>query len=283
MKALVSGGNGFIGKRLTEILIQQEYKVWNIDRETLGNPIELSKCVMDIKPDYIFHLAAYGNHYDQKDINEILATNILKTFFLLQATQAIDYKAFINVGSSSEYGKKKSTMHEDDCPETDTFYGATKVAATYLARAFAKQYNKPIVTIRPFSVYGPGESSARLIPSIIDALHNNKLFPLDPEPKHDWIYIDDLIDGILIAAHHAKELSGDVVNVGTGKQYTNLDVANMLEKISDKSLSIDYMNSLRNYDSTYWLASNSLLKFLGWTQKHTLKEGLKKTYDYYTK
>lgn len=275
MTIALSGGHGFIGNWLAESFKADGQPVVYIERDL--DPIQLEEALKKIAPDYIFHLSAYGNHYDQKDTDQIIATNILKTYLILKATKDIPYKAFINFGSSSEYGKKNRPMNEIDLPETDTFYGASKLAGTYLCRAFARQYNKPIVTIRPFSVYGSGEAEFRFIPKVIKHLQSGEEMELAEEPTHDWIYIEDFINAVMLVAKKVELLSGLAVNIGTGICSTNLEVVKELENISGHKLNYKKVKG-REYDTTKWVARNDLLKSLGWRQKYFLVDGLKATY-----
>lgn len=281
--ALITGATGFIGSNLASRLLQLNLRVAGLPKELLQEPIALREYCEEIKPDYIFHLAAYGNHSNQKNFNEIVATNIIKTALLLDATKFIKYEAFINFGSSSEYGKKDLPMSEETLLEPDTFYGATKAASTLLSRAFAGQYAKPVVTVRPFSVYGEGEAEFRFIPTIIKGLVEEAPTPVVLEPKHDWIYVQDFIDGVIRVIKNVDKLAGRVINIGTGLQYSNIEVVNVLEKVSGQTLMIDPFGDARPYDNDTWVADNSRLRLLGWQPKHTLSEGLYKTYVYYKK
>ena len=120
MRCLISGASGFIGTALTHKLKSMGYQVRAITREELYSKAMIS--IADTyQPDYIFHLAAYGNKYDQTDDWEIIGANIMTTLNLLYTTKGIPYKAFINTGSSSEYGTKVHPMKETDSLDTDTF------------------------------------------------------------------------------------------------------------------------------------------------------------------
>ena len=149
---LITGSNGLIGSELGSVLAAQDFKVYGLPHEELTDP-NLSKTIADINPSYLFHLAAYANHSNQTDDDMTIASNIVGTYLLLKATKDLDYTAFINVSSSSVYGTKREPMSELMTLDTDTMYGASKVSGEYLARAFAKQYNKPICSVRPFSAY----------------------------------------------------------------------------------------------------------------------------------
>jgi nucleoside-diphosphate-sugar epimerase len=279
MKYLISGASGFIGSSLYFKLLELGHEPKAIPRDILYNYFSLKEFFELEKPDYIIHLAAWGNHSTQTDFDKIISSNIDLTINLLQASKDIDYKGFINIGSSSEYGTKKGEMSESDFLETDTYYGASKVATTYLTRAFSKQEDKPIVTIRPFSVYGELEAKHRFIPTVIISALEDKTFDLAEKPMHDWIYIDDFLNGLLLVAENINNLKGQVVNIGTGKQYSNLEVVKLIEKIHGE-IKYNTNEKLRSYDSGCWVADNNKLKSLGWKQKYSLDQGLKKTYEY---
>lgn len=281
MVAAVTGSNGFIGSHLVKALEAKGIEVFRIDRKLLQHQERLQAVIMNIRPDYIFHLSAYGNMANQKDEQEIFDANVVGTFNLLEAIKNLSYKAFINVGSSSEYGKKDYPMHEMMLPEADTFYGCSKVASTYLCRAFAKQLTKPIVTVRPFSVYGPEEAEFRFIPQVIKHLKENRVMNVDTGANHDWIYIDDMIDGLLTVSQHARELFGQVIDIGTGVEHSNQEVISVLEDLAGKHLEVNVFDNTRPNDSKVWVdGSGKLLKY-GWVPSWKLRDGLEKCFEYY--
>ena len=279
-KYLISGAHGLIGTHLFLHLLKSGHQVKAIPREYLYNYFALKDFFKLEQPDYIIHLASWGNHSGQTDLDKIVASNINYTTTLLQASKDIDYKCLINIGSSSEYGLHSDPMSEDDCLNTNTYYGASKVATTYISRAFAIQENKPVITIRPFSVYGDKEAFHRFIPTVITHALEGRSFPLAEKPRHDWIYIDDFISGLLLVLKHGWGLKGEVVNIGTGSQYSNLEVVEKIEKIHGSKIEYDTTEKLRSYDSQSWVSDNTLLIGLGWEQKYSLDQGLKRVYDY---
>ena len=280
-RILVSGSNGFIGNHIYQRLAEEGCEVTRIPRELLYSPEELTVFVKKTNPSQIFHFAAYGNKYDQRKTDLIVKANILGTFNLLEATREIDYQAFINTGSSSEYGVKDKPMHEDDKLEPNSIYGATKAAATLIANFFASNYKKPVVTIRPFSVYGPGDDSHHFIPTIIRCFKEGKTLNL-ASGVHDWIFVDDFINGCVIIAKNARSLAGSVVNIGTGVQTTNHEVVKYLKEIMGVRGRVKEIEKIRSYDTIKsWVADNSKLKSLGWNPSVSLEEGLKKTFDEY--
>lgn len=271
MIALVSGSHGFIGSHVVERLLKEKIEVVPLDRTWL-NSTKLQEFVEQLSPDLIFHCGAYGNMSHQKDENEIMVSNIFGTYNLLHSIKNVDFKACVLFGSSSEYGSQKK-MSELTLPTPETLYAATKLSATFLGQAFAKIYNKPIVTVRPFSVYGGGEASFRFIPSLLRAQKTGEPFTLTENIRHDWIYIDDLIQGVLEVADHAQQLMGQVVNLGTGIETYNSEILLKLWP--------DYKGKLPKKSGGHWKADITKALTLGWSPKVTLEKGLKKTQKFY--
>jgi len=300
---LVTGGAGFIGANLIRELIKLKYDVslilkkssdlWRI-KEILNkvkvyyvdllSKKKLTKIVSKINPTFIIHLSTYGNYRNQSDAEQMVDINIKGTLNLLLASKNIDYKIFINTGSSSEYGIKNKPMKEEDYLEPISFYAATKASATFLCKVFATEYKKPIVTLRPFSVYGPYENKNRFIPTIIKAIIENKPIKLTlGSQRRDFIYVKDIVDIYIKALSHEKKLSGQILNMGTGIEYTNDEVVKTLFKATGKKVKIEKgAFPKRLWDTSHWVADISKTKkLLNWKPRNTLSDGLKKTYDWY--
>lgn len=282
--AVISGFNGFIGQNLGFVLKMNGFEVAPMPREVLLSPKHVAQFLLNASPTHIFHLASYGNHSDQKGIDEIITTNYLKSFFLLKEAERAGVENFINFSSSSVYGTHDRPLKEDTHYETNTFYGATKLGFEYLVNCLSSEDMKT-VNIRPFSVYGEGEALHRFIPTIFNSIINNKELTLYEKPVHDWIFIEDFLSGVMTAVNNIDKLNGKAINIGTGKQYTNKEVYETILKITGgKPLGVDIKDSDRDYDTTEsWVADNTLLKSLGWEQLFSLEGGLKETYEYYKK
>lgn len=279
-KAAVSGSHGFIGQALSDYLVANDFEVTPVPRDLFFKHTELKGFFEQLQPDYIFHLAAYGNHSKDNLASEAVKGNVLVTFNLLVASSNVNYKAFVNFGSSSEYGKKHKAMAEDNLLEPETFYAATKAGATHLADAFRKIHNKPVLTIRPFSVYGPGEADFRFIPTVIRCMETNQPFKLDEKANHDWIYIDDFVRGVLHLAENIKETDG-IINLGSGKMHSNKEICELLKWISGKEYKSVPIEGMRSHDSPIWRANIQKLKELDFYCLNDIEEGLSKTYKYY--
>jgi len=285
MKAVISGWDGFIGSHLASALASRGIQVIPIPRDLLYSVLELNAFFTNEQPDYIFHLAAYGNMAGQKDISTTFSANLSCGFNMLKESVDIPYRAFINFGTSSEYGRKSQAMSEADVLAPETFYAATKAGLTHLAGAFARQFRKPIFTVRPFSVYGPAEAEFRFIPTVVRCMLTGKSFPLDEHANHDWVYVDDFVEGVLLIIENAHRLSDDyrVINVGSGHMYSNKEVCETLKQIAGRDYLAMPISGLRANDSQVWKSDNRLISSLGFSTRYTLAQGLARTFEYYGK
>lgn len=278
MKYVITGSSGFIGKYLVDRFPSQN--VVTIPHIDLYDQGKLKQLIPE-DTTHIYHLAGFGNMAYQKEADLIVKANILGLHNLLMVTKDIKYKAFIYFSSSSVYGVKNHPMHETNSWEATDYYGLTKAAGELIMKAFVNLYDKPVIAVRPFSVYGPGEADFRLIPTIIQCIKHSKPIQLAPG-MHDWIYIDDFLEGVMVAQHYINDLKGKAVNIGTGQQYDNFDILKYLCMFSRRNINrlpVTYIENLRSFNS--WVADNSLLRSLGWVQTYSLSEGLKKCWRYY--
>ena len=277
-RALLTGAGGFIGQAMFKRLTEMDCEILCLKQDDYYQA-GFKKMLETFNPQVIIHMGSYGNHSSQTDDQAIFEANVVKTYLLLDSTKDIPYEAFLNFGSSSEYGNKSGSMREEDVLEPLTMYAGTKAAGTMLARVFAKEYDKPIVTVRPFSIYGEEEADFRFIPTVIRAIVRDEELVLDRLPNHDWTYIEDFLDGVLTVIEHASQLSGNVINIGTGKQYRNEEVVNLISFLAGKTPKIKETET--PHRGLNWVANNSLLKLCGWRQNTQLMDGLRKTCVYY--
>ena len=257
-RSLVTGSHGFLGERLVQKLEQQEHSVFRGDRE--------GSCPKGV--DYIFDLASYGNLYEQIDLEEIYRANVMRLLYLLENANEQDYKGFVVTSTNSVWLPKTS------------FYTASKVAAEALVKAWVEKFSKPIVIVRPFSVTGVGEQTSHLIPKLIRSCLYGEEMPFVDWPAHDFIDIDDVVNAFIVASQNAQNYSGQVFEAGTGKQYTNEYVKNIVEEITRKKANLKPVDKMRSYDTTLWLANNSSLKTLGWKQTKTLEQSIAEMVNY---
>lgn len=269
MKALISGHSGFIGQNLSEHLAKAGFEVTGISRELLGNTLSLEDFIFSEKPDVICHLAAYGNHGTQTEEAEIWEANVNKTQRLLTASRNYPYKAFINISTLSVI------------LPVQTAYSKTKLLGEKIAASYASVYDKPIVTVRLPSVYGPGETLdfGRFIPTISTQIAKGDQIKIS-EGAHDWTYVDDVSTAIIEVVRNARLLKGKSVDIGTGEARSNQEVADILMEIAGKKVEVDKVEG-KAYDTKDWSADPTLIKSLGWQPYYGINKGLKLTYDYY--
>lgn len=279
--ACISGLSGFIGSHMSLALQKEGYKVVPITRDQLLSAEKLQILFAEYTPEIIIHAGAYGNHGMQQDDAQTVVTNIFGTFNLLEASKDVPYKAFINFSTSSVYGRKYETMKETDFLEPDTFYAATKASAEYLARAFADKYTKPIVNVRPFSIFGEGEADWRFIPTAIRHMLEGTTMSFVSFPQHDWLYVEDFVSGVLAIIPRAYELKGESINIGSGIARTNKEVIADLTYIADKGLKTEDSYIEPKHHSPVWVANTTKIQSIGWHPSIGFEEGLKRTYGYY--
>lgn len=258
MKTLVVG-TGFIGNRLIKKLQELKHEVTVFHH---NDKIKIDKA------DYIFYLCSYGNHYHQKDEYQIVKANVIDYLRLLRLTKNIEYKGLIYFSTSSVI------------LPVQTAYSDAKFIGEIIGKRFYKKFNKPIISIRPFSVFGSSEASFRFIPTIIKHLKSGEPMPLTAG-NHDWIEVSDFIEAVVKIMENSQKLAGKSIAIGTGRQTSNHKVVEILEGISGKKLKIVETPNMRPYDNTNWVADTTMIKSLGWKQNYTLKEGLTKTYEYF--
>lgn len=299
---LLTGATGFIGSCLlrrlvnnnqnVSIIIRKNSKLWRINDlipklkvfySDLSNQEELKKILEIVNPDVIYHLATSGAYSAQNDPDKIINTNIIGTWNMIKASFPINYELFINTGSSSEYGLKDSVMKEDSLLEPDSYYAVAKSTQTLLSAYVAKVNNKPIVTIRPFSVYGPYEEPTRLVPALMDALLNNKQMNMvNPDVARDMIYIDDIVN-LYLMVDDLKKFGGEYFNACMGVQSTIKQVVDTAVKVSGKEAKFIWGGmENRSWDKSVWIGDNTkAMNRIGWSPKVKLEEGLSKMWEWY--
>lgn len=302
-KVLITGATGFVGACLTENLVREDYQVNIVARENsntwrlnkiindvnvinaeLSNEDQVIKIVNNIKPEIIFHLATYGGYAFQQDKEKVINTNFIGTVNLINACCNIDFNAFINVGSSSEYGVKSVSMKETDLLEPINTYGVSKSAATLYCQMLAKTQKKPIATVRLFSPYGYYEDKTRLIPSVILACLNNENPKLaSGDAVRDFIFIEDAIE-LLKKVSRYSNISGKIYNAGSGTQHSVKKMVNTIISISNSNAKPEWgcVEGRKSDIASKWEADMSFVKDeLDWMPKFSLARGVEKTIQWF--
>ena len=302
---LVTGATGFVGSNLARYLVQTGCDVHIITRNEsnkwriqdilslikehscdLRDFNQVNRLVTDIKPNIIYHLATYGSYPSfQQDLDTMVETNIKGTINLITALSKTKYEVLVNSGTSSEYGLKTKPMVETTPLEPTNHYGASKASMSLFAQVFARSFGQPIVTLRPFSVYGYYEEPTRLIPTVITScLRGKNLNLTEGEQTRDFIFIDDVIDAYLKASTSTRA-HGEIINIGSSTQHTVKEVVlKILELCGNPVVAHWGMLPYRSGETSSWVADNSKAKqLLGWEPQNDLTQGLVKTIDWFKK
>lgn len=232
---LITGASGFIGSKLVERLTTAGAIVFGTSRVQRTSEMEhftwlqgsfddlvtAKKLLEDIKPDIIFHLS--GEVTGSTDLKHVQATYhslVTSTVNLLTIATQMGCERIILVGSCRE---PQRTAEHPNSP-----YAAAKLAASSYGSMFWECYQTPVAIVRTFVTYGPGQSPGMLIPHVINTLLKNENPRLSSGKwTTDWIYIDDVIDGLMAAAL-APGVAGSTIDLGTG---VATSVREVVEKI----------------------------------------------------
>ncbi|HTY76593.1 MAG TPA: NAD(P)-dependent oxidoreductase [Candidatus Bathyarchaeia archaeon] len=234
----VTGASGFVGSHLVRRLVQEGFDVhvlcrrestaWRIrdllpqlrvHTASLVDAVAMRQVLRAARPDYVFHLGAAtmvaGAVGSADDLVEV---NLLGTMNLIEACEVTDYRGLVITGDSFEYSPSDQPLRERSACQPSSPHGASKLAATLFAEKMARDRHHPIVTLRLFSTYGPGDDPRRFVPqTIAGALTGMPIALSRPDIVRDWVYVEDLPALYLEAAARAATLSGSVFNAGSGR------------------------------------------------------------------
>jgi dolichol-phosphate mannosyltransferase len=294
-RALVTGGTGFVGANLVRRLLRDGHEVHLLLRAqsdmrrlkdvtadlrrhvaVLADAPSVARSVADARPDWIFHLAAYGAYSWQNDLAAMLQTNVVGSANVVQAGLQHGFEAFVAAGSSSEYGLKDHPPSETEWLEPNSDYGVTKAAATLFCRHTSLRCDVSLTTLRLYSVYGPYEDEGRLMPTLVRHALQGAWPPLvQPGTARDFVYVDDVVEAFLAAARPDVP-RGAVYNVGSGRQTSLRDLVELARGMFGVTTEPPW-GSLppRRWDTTVWVADPAAIATdLGWRARTSLPEGL---------
>ena len=313
-KLVVTGGLGFIGSNLIEILLKNNFYVINIDKATYSsnyyNIKEFSKSkkfkflkydikdkrVKNIffkyKPEGIFNLAA-ETHVDRSidDPGNFIQSNIVGTFNLLECFKEFSRRfnsRLIHISTDEVYGDiLKGRSSESHSYKPSSPYAASKAASDHLVSSYIKTYKIPAIVTNCSNNYGPKQHPEKLIPKLIYNILNNKPLPIYGKGKNsrEWIFVKDHCEALLKVMSKGK--IGEFYNIGSNKNLNNLQVANELLLVSKnlvkigKKVKISFVKDRPGHDIRYALNSNKIKRELGWFPKTKFRDGIKLTFDWY--
>jgi len=309
MKILVTGGAGFIGSHLCERLLKDGYQVVCLDNFLTGRkeniePLLSNKRFSFVKADitgesikyqvssikYLFHLASPASPKDyQKYPIETLMVNSLGTYKMLELAKK-NRARFLLASTSEVYGdplkhpQKESYWGNVNPIGIRSCYDEAKRFAEALTMTYFRKFNLDIRIARIFNTYGPKMriDDGRVISNFINQALENK--PLTVYGKgtqtRSFCYIDDLVDG-LMKIMFQPNLQGQVINLGNPEEYKILQLAELIKKLTGSHSQIVYQSLPTDDPQKRRPDITKAKKLLNWQPKVSLKEGLKKTIEYY--
>jgi nucleoside-diphosphate-sugar epimerase len=292
MKILVTGGSGFIGQQLCRRLQRDGHEVHATSRKPMlpngtgprWHPADLAdlsaacKIVAHVEPEVIFHLAgAVGAGTELSLVLPTFQSLLTSTVNLLLAAKKVGCKRIILSGSLTEPFGADVGMATPQAP-----YAAAKWAAACYGRMFYGLYSTPVIVLRPFMTYGPGQAHTKLVPSVTLSLLRRER-PRLSSGKYcsDWVYISDVIEGF-VAAATAPGIEGKTIDLGSGTLIPLRDIVNRLVAIVGNGIEAEF-GALpdRPGENTRCAATLLAAQSLGWRTTTSLESGLQQTVDWY--
>jgi nucleoside-diphosphate-sugar epimerase len=303
MHVVVTGATGFIGSHLVERLVAEGVEVTlavepGVSKANIASILDkvrvcevdlregqmVRQLVQEYQPSRIYHLAAVGVTDPSVDPRLAVQVNVIGTLNLLEALSETGCDCFVNTGTCYEYGHNNPPMREDQMVDPTNAYAASKSAAWLFCNMVHRTRGYPIVTVRPFTVYGPRQSARALIPQLILSALRGKDFEMTGgKQTRDFTYVGDVVEGY-IRASLSKKAIGQTINLGTGEEHPIKEVVlKVLELMGNPVKPL--IGALPYRPREIWrLCSDSskARELLGWQPQVSLEDGLRKTIKWYT-
>ena len=316
-KIIVTGGLGFIGSNLIDLLLKKNYSVINVDKATYSSNYynvkdfknskkykfvkldiknkNFEKILFKYKPIGIFNLAA-ETHVDRSIDNpdSFIQSNIVGVYNLLESFKNFTKKnksKLIHISTDEVYGDILSGRSDEKYSyQPSSPYAASKASSDHLVSSYVRTYNLPAIVTNCSNNYGPKQHPEKLIPKLIYNILNNKPLPIYGKGKNsrEWIYVKDHCEGLLTI--YKKGITGENYNIGSNYNINNLNLTKILLEIFKskkinigKKVKIKFVTDRPGHDFRYALNSKKIRKKLNWKPKKSFKTGLSETLDWYIK
>ena len=313
-KIIITGGLGFIGSNLIDLLIKKNYYIINIDKVSYSSNYynvkeyknskkykfikcdlkdkKLKNIIFKYKPIGIFNLAA-ETHVDRSidSPKNFIQSNIVGVFNLLECFRNYSKKnkcKLIHISTDEVYGDVLSGRSSENYPyKPSSPYAASKAASDHLVNSYIRTYKIPAIVTNCSNNYGPKQHPEKLIPKLIYNIMNNKPLPIYGRGKNsrEWIYVKDHCEALLKVFLKGK--IGEFYNIGSNKNLNNLQVSKILINETNKIINskskvkILFIKDRPGHDVRYAINSSKIKKKLGWYPKTNFRQGIKLTIDWY--
>jgi len=314
-KIIVTGGLGFIGSNLIDLLLKKKYYVINVDKVTYSSNFyntkefknnknyKLIKCdinsdkikniLFQYKPSCIFNLAA-ETHVDRSidDPKNFIHSNIVGVYRLLENFKKYSEKnkktCLIHVSTDEVYGDILKGRSSEEYPyKPSSPYAASKASSDHLVYSYIRTYGIPAMITNCSNNYGPKQHPEKLIPKLIYNIINNKKLPIygNGRNSREWIYVKDHCEALLKIFQKGK--NGEFYNIGSNFNLNNIEICkNLIETSKNKiklgeNVKIYFVKDRPGHDIRYALNSNKIKNKLKWKSKINFKKGISLTFDWY--
>ena len=302
MKYLITGGAGFIGSHYLNVMVKKypnnEYVCLDLltyagNLNNIRNIMELpnfkfvqmdicdeeniGKLFVEEKFDGVIHFAA-ETHVDNSFNNEELfyKTNVIGTKVLLDASIKHNVKRFHHISTDEVYGSSNNEIFNEKSKLNPTNpYSKTKAEADKLVLEYYEKYDLYVTISRSSNNFGPNQYPEKLIPLVINRIKNNEKIPLygDGLNKRDWLYVIDNVNAIDLIVNKGKK--GEIYNISSNNELTNLEVVKiLLQKFNKDESLITFVRDRKIHDYKYTMDSSKIKNELGFEAKYTFIEGI---------
>ena len=311
---IVTGGLGFIGSNLIDLLISKKYSVINLDKVSYSsnfynlkehknntkykfikcdlNSKKILNVLLKYRPICIFNLAA-ETHVDRSidGPKNFINSNVLGTFNLLEAFKTFSSKhnsKLVHISTDEVYGDiLKGRSDENYSYKPSSPYAASKAASDHLVYSYIRTYKIPAIISNCSNNYGPKQHPEKLIPKLIYNIINNKELPIYGKGKNsrEWLHVKDHCMALFKVFEKGK--IGEFYNIGSNKNLNNIQITKALIKIAKNfitighNVKIKYIADRPGHDQRYALNSNKIKKKLKWKPQIKFDSGLKETFLWY--
>lgn len=285
MKVLITGAGGFLGSHLInffKISAKKNFKIFNLGTHkvknsqllylnNLNNRDSINKHILELKPDYIFHLAGSSNMSDDFDQSKLVNTDFSK--FILDAINKNNLQHHTKIlitGSAAEYGRVPESelpISENLIPNPESTYGKTKYEQTVNAISWQKP-NRKLVVVRPFNIIGLKMPTHLALGSFIEQIETiidkGSLKAGNLDTKRDFIDVNDVVE-LMWKLINKTQAYGEIVNICSGRAEKIADILDLLIKLSGKTINIvNDEKRVRSNDLMLHFGNNSkLIKIIG--------------------
>jgi len=308
MRVLVTGGAGFIGSNYVRRIV--DGSLTGVDHLTVLDKLTYAGTLSNLKmlpvgsfefvrgdigdPDLVNELAskhevivnfAAESHVDRSitGARDFIETNVLGTQNLLDAARRNSVKTFLQISTDEVYGTIDEGSWDENFPLLpNSPYSASKASADLLARSYHRTFGMDVRITRCSNNYGPHQFPEKVIPLFVTNLIDKKKVPLYGKGLNvrDWLHVDDHCRGIHAVLTQGK--SGEIYNIGGGRELTNRELTSIiLEKMDRDDSSIEFVQDRLGHDLRYSVSIKKISSELGYTPQVPFEHGIEQTIDWY--